>query len=87
MTKRVFAEMRKMAQDEEASTFSGLTPQEMHVLQLVVEGKTNKEISESLFLGEGTVRNYVSSILSKLNVVNRTEAAAYAVLHNLKSYL
>lgn len=87
VTKRVFAEMRKMAQDEEASTFSGLTPQEMHVLQLVVEGKTNKEISELLFLGEGTVRNYVSSILSKLNVVNRTEAAAYAVLHNLKSYL
>jgi two-component system response regulator DevR len=87
VTKRVFAEMRKMAQEEEASTFSGLTQQEMHVLQLVAEGKTNREISQALFLGEGTVRNYVSSILSKLNVSNRTEAAAYAVSHNLKSYL
>jgi two-component system response regulator DevR len=76
-----------MAQEEEASTFSGLTQQEMHVLQLVAEGKTNREISQALFLGEGTVRNYVSSILSKLSVSNRTEAAAYAVSHNLKSYL
>ena len=40
-----------------------------------------------LYLGEGTVRNYVSSILSKLNVRNRAEAAAYAVEHNLKDYL
>jgi DNA-binding NarL/FixJ family response regulator len=87
VTKRVFAEMRKIAQEEEASTFAGLTQQEMHVLQLVAEGKTNREISEALFLGEGTVRNYVSSILAKLNVSNRTEAAAYAVSHNLKSYL
>jgi two-component system response regulator DevR len=87
VTKRVFAEVRKYVQEEEASAFSGLSPQEMHVLQLVVEGKTNREISQELFLGEGTVRNYVSSVLSKLNVSNRTEAAAYAVANNLKSFL
>jgi two-component system response regulator DevR len=87
VTKRVFAEMRKVAREEEASAFAELTQQEMHVLQLVAEGKTNREIAQALFLGEGTVRNYVSSILSKLNVANRAEAAAYAVAHNLKDYL
>jgi two-component system, NarL family, response regulator DevR len=61
--------------------------QEKHVLLLVSEGKTNREIAKALFLGEGTVRNYVSSILSKLGVSNRAEAAAYAVEHNLKDYL
>ena len=64
-----------------------LTQQERHVLLLVSEGKTNREIAKALFLGEGTVRNYVSSILSKLGVSNRAEAAAYAVEHNLKDYL
>jgi DNA-binding NarL/FixJ family response regulator len=87
VTKRVFAEMRKFAQDEEASAFSNLTPQEMHVLQLVAEGRTNREIAQILYLGEGTVRNYVSSILTKLNVSNRAEAAAYAVSHKLNAYL
>jgi two-component system response regulator DevR len=54
---------------------------------LVPEGKTNREIAKILFLGEGTVRNYVSSILSKLAVSNRAEAAAYAVQHSLREYI
>jgi len=87
VTQRVFQEVRKAAREEEASAFSDLTQQEMHVLQLVSEGRTNRQIAEMLFLGEGTVRNYVSSILSKLDVRNRAEAAAYAVEHNLKDYL
>src|SRR4030066_919912 len=87
VTQRVFQEVRKAAREEEASAFADLTQQEMHVLQLVSEGRTNRQIAEMLFLGEGTVRNYVSSILSKLNVRNRAEAAAYAVEHNLKDYL
>ena len=87
VTQRVFQEVRKAAREEEASAFAELTQQEMHVLQLVSEGRTNRQIAEMLFLGEGTVRNYVSSILSKLNVRNRAEAAAYAVEHNLKDYL
>jgi two-component system response regulator DevR len=87
VTQRVFQEVRKAAREEEASAFSDLTQQEMHVLQLVAEGRTNRQIAEMLYLGEGTVRNYVSSILSKLNVRNRAEAAAYAVEHNLKDYL
>jgi two-component system, NarL family, response regulator DevR len=87
VTQRIFQEVRKAAREEEASAFSTLTQQEKHVLLLVSEGKTNREIAKALFLGEGTVRNYVSSILSKLGVSNRAEAAAYAVEHNLKDHL
>lgn len=87
VTQRIFQEVRKAAREEEASAFSTLTQQEKHVLLLVSEGKTNREIAKGLFLGEGTVRNYVSSILSKLGVSNRAEAAAYAVEHNLKDYV
>lgn len=87
VTQRVFQEVRKAVKEEEASAFSHLSQQEKHVLLLVSEGKTNREIAKALFLGEGTVRNYVSSILSKLGVNNRAEAAAYAVEHNLKEYI
>lgn len=87
LTQRVLAEVRQAQRDAEASAFSGLTSQEMQVLHLVSEGRTNREIAEKLFLGEGTVRNYVSNILGKLGVANRAEAAAYAVQHNLKDYL
>jgi two-component system response regulator DevR len=87
VTQRIFQEVRKAAREEEASAFSTLTQQEKHVLLLVSEGKTNREIAKALYLGEGTVRNYVSSILSKLGVSNRAEAAAYAVEHNLKDYV
>jgi len=87
VTQRVFQEVRRAVKNEEAASFIELSQQEKMVLKLVSEGKTNREIAQSLYLGEGTVRNYVSSILSKLNVSNRAEAAAYAVQHNLKEYL
>jgi DNA-binding NarL/FixJ family response regulator len=87
VTQRVFQEVRKAVKEEEASAFAHLSQQEKHVLLLVSEGKTNREIAKALFLGEGTVRNYVSSILSKLGVNNRAEAAAYAVEHNLREYI
>jgi len=87
LTQRVFEQVRKAQRDAEASAFAGLTNQEMQVLHLVSEGRTNREIAEALFLGEGTVRNYVSNILGKLGVSNRAEAAAYAVQHNLRDYL
>ena len=87
VTQRVFQEVRRAVKEEEASAFVSLSQQERHVLLLVSEGKTNREIAKVLFLGEGTVRNYVSSILSKLSVSNRAEAAAYAVEHSLREYL
>jgi len=87
VTQRVFQEVRKAVKEEEAASFLNLSQQEKMVLKLVSEGKTNREIAQALYLGEGTVRNYVSSILSKLGVSNRAEAAAYAVEHNLREYL
>ncbi len=87
VTQRVFQEVRRVVKEEEAAAFSSLSLQEKHILALVSEGKTNREIAEALFLGEGTVRNYVSSILAKLGVSNRAEAAAYAVEHSLKDYI
>ena len=87
VTQRVFQEVRRAVKEEEASAFQHLSQQEKHVLLLVSEGKTNREIAKNLFLGEGTVRNYVSSILSKLGVNNRAEAAAYAVEHSLREYI
>ncbi|MCA9934355.1 MAG: response regulator transcription factor [Ardenticatenaceae bacterium] len=87
LTQRVFSEVRRSIQREEAAAFGDLTPQEMHVLALIAEGHTNREIADDLFLSEGTVRNYVSSILSKLGVSNRAEAAAYAIQHHLRDYI
>ena len=87
VTQRVFQEVRRAVKEEESLAFSTLSQQEKHVLVLVSEGRTNREIAKSLYLGEGTVRNYVSSILSKLGVSNRAEAAAYAVEHSLKDYI
>jgi len=87
LVQKVFARVREAARKEEAAAFAELTDQELRVLAQVSEGKTNREIAKTLYLGEGTVRNYVSSILSKLGLTNRAEAAAYAVEHNLKDYL
>jgi DNA-binding NarL/FixJ family response regulator len=87
LTQRVFARVREAARKEHEEAFATLTDQELRVLSQVAEGKTNREIAETLFLGEGTVRNYVSSILRKLELTNRAEAAAYAVEHHLKEFL
>ncbi|HEY3342537.1 MAG TPA: response regulator transcription factor [Anaerolineae bacterium] len=86
-TSRVFARMRELARKKEESAFSDLTEQELKVLAYLSEGKTNREIADVLSLGEGTVRNYVSSVFSKLHVNNRAEAAAYAAAHNIRDYL
>jgi two-component system response regulator DevR len=87
LTRRVLAKVREAARKEAFAAFADLTEQELRVLALISEGKTNREIAEALYLGEGTVRNYVSNILGKLGVSNRAEAAAYAVEHNLKDHM
>jgi DNA-binding NarL/FixJ family response regulator len=83
MTQTVFEKVREANKAEDASAFADLTQQELAVLALVAEGLTNRQIAVKLFLGEGTVRNYVSSVLSKIGVSNRAEAAIYAVKHNI----
>lgn len=62
---------------------ASLSDRELDVLRLLGNGMTNAAIAESLFLSEGTVRNYVSSILAKLQVEDRTQAAVLAVRHGL----
>jgi DNA-binding NarL/FixJ family response regulator len=87
LTQKVFNEVRRSIANEESQVFASLTAQEMQVLAQIAEGKTNKNIAKALFLSEGTVRNYVSSVLSKLNVANRAEAAAFAIKHHLQDHL
>lgn len=60
-----------------------LSPRERDVLRLLARGMSNSDIASTLFLTEGTVRNYVSSIFSKLNVTDRTQAAVIALRHGL----
>ena len=60
-----------------------LTSRELDVLRLVATGATNKEIAEELFVSEGTVKNHVSSILSRLGFRDRLQAALFAREHNL----
>ena len=84
VTGPVLAKLREATRVE---AFVDLTDQELKVLSLIARGKTNKEIASNLHLGEGTVRNYVSSIFGKLNLSNRAEATAYAVRHNLDDYI
>ncbi len=64
VTARVLARVREGMRRETLAAFSELTEQELRVLALIAEGKTNREIGEALYLGEGTVRNYISNILS-----------------------
>jgi DNA-binding NarL/FixJ family response regulator len=79
LTMRVLERMRTAAQRGPEP----LTEQERSILGLIGEGRTNREIAQALFLSEGTVRNYVSSILMKLGFTNRAQAAAYAAKQKL----
>jgi DNA-binding NarL/FixJ family response regulator len=77
VTERVLERVRRIAAGGSNDELSVLTPQERKILMLVAEGKTNKEIAADVFLSDKTVKNYVSSILSKLNLERRAQAAAY----------
>lgn len=87
VTQKVFQRVRESARQAEDAAFSSLTDQELRVLALLTKGKTNKEIANDIFLSEKTVRNYVSSLLDKLNLSTRAEAAAYAVRHKIQDHL
>ena len=58
-----------------------LTAQEQKILELIGEGMTNRQIAEQMFLAEKTVKNYVSSMLAKLGLTSRTQAAIFATKH------
>jgi DNA-binding NarL/FixJ family response regulator len=77
VTGRVLERVRKIATADQPDELAQLTSQEQKILLLVAEGKTNKEIAGEVFLSDKTVKNYVSSILGKLNLERRAQAAAY----------
>ena len=81
VTKSVLDRLRKGKHLLKDEKLARLSPQEERILSLVADGKTNKEIGDELHLAEKTVKNYVSSILSKLEVARRAEAAAYLARH------
>lgn len=75
--------MRQVSAPATASSKTNLTERELDVLRLIASGQSNKEIAVTLHLTEGTVKGYVSAILAKLGVADRTQAALYAVKHGL----
>jgi DNA-binding NarL/FixJ family response regulator len=75
--------MRHVSAPAPTSNLPNLTERERDVLRLIARGQSNKEIAITLHLTEGTVKGYVSAILAKLDVADRTQAALYAVKHGL----
>jgi NarL family two-component system response regulator LiaR len=63
---------------EESNPFTALTERELEVLKLIAKGTSNDKIADQLVISVGTVKGHVSNILSKLHLVDRTQAAAYA---------
>jgi DNA-binding NarL/FixJ family response regulator len=81
VTEKVLDRVRRMASGGATDELAQLTTQERKILALVAEGKTNKEIATEIYLSDKTVKNYVSSILAKLNLERRAQAAAYVAKH------
>ncbi len=81
VTRKVVAEFARMApstRPAQQELVESLSDRELDVLRLLAEGFTNKEIAQRLFLAEGTVKNYVTSILGKIGARDRTQAALRA---------
>jgi DNA-binding NarL/FixJ family response regulator len=83
VTERVLERVRRVAAGAGHDELAELTSQERKILFLVADGKTNKEIAAEVFLSDKTVKNYVSSILSKLDLQRRAQAAAFVAKHRL----
>jgi two-component system, NarL family, response regulator DevR len=83
LTERVLARLREGPHSD--PRLDSLTPQERRILDLIAEGNTNRQIAETMFLAEKTVKNYVSNLLSKLGMERRTQAATFAARLNERS--
>ena len=73
---QVRTRLKQRASEEER--IERLSPQERRILDLIADGKTNRQIADEMFLAEKTVKNYVSNLLAKMGFSRRTEAAVYA---------
>ena len=79
VTARVLERLRQGPEQDER--IARLSRQERQVLALLAEGLTNRQIADRLYLAEKTIKNYVTSVLAKMGMARRTEAAVYAVTH------
>lgn len=90
MASKLLTEFKDLAQGVKKETIghpeADLSPREVEVLQLVARGSTNREIADSLFISENTVKTHLRSIMEKLHLANRSQAAAYAVKRGLVHY-
>lgn len=75
------AVMERVKHGEGAALLDRLSGQEKRILDLVAQGLTNRQIADTMYLSEKTVKNYVSNLLNKLGFRHRTEAAVFAVRH------
>lgn len=76
--------MQQMVAPPPPNLLDALTEREMDVLRLIARGQSNKEIAATLHLTEGTVKGYVSTVLAKLQVADRTQAALFAVKNGVE---
>ncbi len=83
VTERVLDRVRQIATGTYVDETTSLTRQEKKILVLLADGSTNKQIADAIFLSDKTVKNYVSSILAKLGLERRAQAAAYVVRHGM----
>jgi two-component system, NarL family, response regulator DevR len=83
VTRSVLDRLRNASRLEEAGAFADLTDQERRVLTCIAAGDSNREIAARMGLAEKTVRNYVSSLLAKLSLESRAQAAGYAIRNRL----
>lgn len=80
---KLFHQLSKQALPGDSTMGKNLSEREREILRLITHGMANADIAQTLFLSEGTVRNYVSSILEKLDVDDRTQAAVLALRYGL----
>ncbi len=77
----VMKKIPDLLQTNKMAMLSDLTPQERQVMSCIAQGLSNKEIAQTLYLSDGTIRNYISAILMKLNLRDRTQIAIYYLTH------
>ncbi len=78
LLQKILTQATQPAPPELPPGFAELTPREKEVLRLIAQGASNREIAQQLYISEGTVKNYVTSILGRLNLRDRTQAAIFA---------
>ena len=83
---RLVSQYQSLENKVEGQIFKSLSPREIDVLNCIIQGMTNKEAGKELNLSEVTVRNYLSNILEKVNLKNRTELVSFALKHHFKLY-